>query len=245
MSQTKKEMQKHLEARKTIYDLSCHPALPDPVFTVQQLMCLDIAQVCKHGYTEPIKGCLDIRNTPQNYKRFKKEFDNEFKEYTPAELDLERGLIRVKIPYETIYGKKWKPDHIEYWGELSFCVFIGKDYKKWIELSNWERYAGISATGKTWEETITKLGRKFFKAYGKFNEENFLTPTEKKNHKKEFIFLTKPAKKQGCRGSYLIHNPKHILIHASEINRRWLKWFAKTEEGKEKWNSFKDILTNS
>jgi hypothetical protein len=89
---------------------------------------------------------------------------------------------------------------------------------------------------------IIKLGQKFFKYFGKFNEEDFLTTAEKKNHKKEHLFFTKPAK-DGHRGSYLIPNPKYIRVEDGEINHRWLKWFSKTEYGKKNWGStIKDIL---
>ena len=239
--QSKAEMQRHLKARDMIYDLSCHPALPDSVFTLFQLMTIEIVQVCKHGHVKPMKGCLEIRNTPKNYKKYKEEFDKEFKEYTPEELDREYALIHARVPYKKIYGEPWKPDHIEYWGEISFCVFIGKDYKKWHDQTCWDAYAGIETGGRSFEEMIIKLGRKFFKTFGKFNDEDFLTAEEKENHQKEGCFLTKPIKKRGSfLGSYLLSNPKYKQVYASEINRRWAKWYFKTEDCKKKWGtSFK------
>jgi hypothetical protein len=238
--QSKAEMQKHLKARNTIYDLSEHPALPSSIFSLLRLMTIDIVQVCKHGYTEPIKGCLEIRNTPRNYKKYKDEFDKEFKEYTPKELDREYALIRADVPYKKIYGEEWKPDHIEYWGDLSFCIFLGKDYDMWHNPLCWDPYMGISASGRTFEEMIVNLGRKFFKIYGKFNENNFLTTAEKENHAKEKCFYTKPTEDK--RGSYLLQNSKYKRVLPSEINRRWVKWYAKTEDCKKKWGSFKDII---
>jgi hypothetical protein len=237
--QTKAEMQKHLKARDMIYDLARHPALPDSIFSLFRLMTIDIVQVCKHGYSEPMKGCLEIFNTPQNRKKYKEEFDKEFKEYTSEELKQEDTLIRADVPYEKIYGEPWKPDHIEYWGELSFCVFIGKDFKNWHVQTNWDMYSAVETGGRSFEDMIINIGRNFFKTFGKFSEEDFLTPAEKENHAKEKVFFFRPAK----LGSYLVRNPKYKRVEASEINRRWAKWYVKTEDCKKKWeSSFKDII---
>ena len=239
---SKAEMQRHLKARDTIYQLSCHPALPDSVFTLFRLITIDIVQVCKHGHMEPMKGCLEIFNTPQNRKKYKEEFEKEFKEYTTKELKREYALIRASVPYKKIYGESWKPDHIEYWGDLLFCVFIGKDFKKWHDHTCWDMYAGVETGGRSFEEMMINLGREFFKTFGKFNTEDFLTPEEKENHKKEKSFILKPAKRGPYSGSYLLRNSKHKQILAPEINRRWLKWYAKTEDCKKKWGTFKNIL---
>lgn len=70
--------------------------------------------------------------------------------------------------------------------------------------------------------------------------EDFLTPTEKKNHEKNFESFTKAINE---RRSQIIPNPKYKRVEESEINRRWVKWFSKTEYGKKNWNrTLKDIM---
>ena len=243
-TQSKADMQRHLKARDTIYQLSSHPALADPFFTLFGLITIDIEQVCKHGHIRPMKGCIQISNTPQNYKKYKKEFDKEFKEYTKEELDLEGKLIRADVPYEKVYGEPWAPDHVEYWGDLTFCVFLGKNFKNWHERSCWERYAGTTASGRSFEDMMIKLGRNFFKTYGKFTDEDFLTPEEKENHTKEKIFFFRPIKKRGrFKTSRLVRNRKYKRVETSEINRRWLKWYAMTEDSKRWGSSIEEILS--
>jgi hypothetical protein len=243
-TQSKADMQRHLKARDTIYQLSSHPALADPFFTLFGLITIDIEQVCKHGHIRPMKGCIQISNTPQNYKKYKKEFDKEFKEYTKEELDLEGKLIRADVPYEKVYGEPWAPDHVEYWGDLTFCVFLGKNFKNWHERSCWERYAGTTASGRSFEDMIIKLGRNFFKTYGKFTEEDFLTSEEKENHTKEKIFFFRPIKKRGrFKTSRLVRNRKYKRVETSEINRRWLKWYATTEDSKRWGSSIENTLS--
>ena len=243
-TQSKADMQRHLKARDTIYQLSSHPALADTFFTLFGLITIDIEQVCKHGHIRPMKGCIQISNTPQNYKKYKKEFDKEFKEYTKEELDLEGKLIRADVPYEKVYGEPWAPDHVEYWGDLTFCVFLGKNFKNWHERSCWERYAGTTASGRSFEDMMIKLGRNFFKTYGKFTDEDFLTPEEKENHTKEKIFFFRPIKKRGrFKTSRLVRNRKYKRVETSEINRRWLKWYAMTEDSKRWGSSIEEILS--
>jgi hypothetical protein len=240
--QPKEYMNRHLKAGKMLWKLSQHPALSDAVFNLLQLMTIDIVQVCKNGYTKPDRnGCLDIRYTPDNYKKYQKEFDTEFKEYSKEELEREKLLIRADIPYKKIYGYSWKPDHIEYWGELCFVAYIGKDLKLWHDPRNWQRFSAVEASGRTFEEMVVKLGQKFFRAHGKFTEEDFLTDAEKKNHREQEIFFSK-AVRDG-KAYQMIPNPKYKTIYASEINRRWVKWFAGTAYGKKRWEeTLSDIL---
>jgi hypothetical protein len=241
MPQNLSEMNKHLKARDTLCDLSDHPALSlDTVYTPFQLLCVDIVQVCKRGYTEPRKGFLELFYTPKNYNLYKEEFDREFKDYTEEELKDNKGLIQTSVSYKKMYGEEWKPDHIEYWSELNFTVYMDKDLDKWFNRDNWGHFAGTETGGRSFEEMIINTGKEFFKVFGKFNEDDFLTKAEKKNHEKNQLFLTKDSKK----GSRLIHNPKYTRVEASEINRRWLKWFIKTDYAKDRWEStFNEVLT--
>jgi hypothetical protein len=243
-SQPKYVMDRHLKARDTLFDLAQHPALAN-ANSVLDFMYIDIAQVCRNGHDEPYrKGCIEIRYTPENYKKYKAEFDAEFKEYSPEELKREKLLIRVDVPYEKVYGYPWEADHIEYWGELDIVIFTGKNMNLWHEFQNWQRFAGVSATGRTFEEMIVNLGKKFFKTHGKFEDEDFLTEAEKKNHRKEEPFFFVPIENKNFKATKLVSNPKHKTIYASEINRRWVRWFAKTAYAKERFGSstWRDIL---
>lgn len=241
--QSKNEMSCHLKVQKMLYTLYEHPAICNIIFDPLKLLELDIVQVCKNGYIKPCDGFIEIYYTPENYKRYKKEFDNEFKEYTEEELKREKKLIRVGVPYKKIFGYSWKPDHIEYWGELNFVIYVGKDLKKWRENYRWHHFFGASASGQTFEEMIVKLGRQFLKYYGKFTKEDFYTPEEKKNHENEWPFLdSKPIKGSSYRR--MVSNPSYKRIEASDINRRWVKWLSGTAYGKKQWGeTLKDILS--
>jgi hypothetical protein len=238
-------MNPHLQARDMLYDLDNHPAIGSPMFTVLQLLDLDIADVDKRGMTQPHKGEISIRYSPQNYRKFKKEFDEEYKEYTPEELKTRKFLIPVYVPYEDVYGESWKSDHIEYWGELPFVVYKNSDHKNWYDRTHWETCQGVSVTGRTFEEMIVKLGRKYKKLFGDFDTYDFLTDKEKHNHQKEEPFV--PAAKQDIKGALTtVSNPKYIHLHPSTLNLRWARWFSKTDYGKKNWSaSIKEALKNS
>lgn len=245
MPQSKAEINKHLKVRKTLWDLSLHPALPDVIpGGLLSLIELDISLVCRNGYTEPFKdGCLEIFYTRENYEKYKEEFDKEFKEYAPEELKREKPLIRADVPYKKIYGYSWKADHIEYWGDICFMIFTGKDMNLWPDIKLWQHFSGVSAAGRTFEEMIVNLGKKFFKTFGNFTSDDFLTPAEKTNHKKEQFFFFVPIKHKKYKASRMVSNPKYKRINSSEINRRWVKWFSKTPYGKKQWGeTFQDVL---
>jgi hypothetical protein len=240
--QPKYVMDRHLKAQETLVKLAQHPAIAD--HSVLDLMYIDIAQVCRNGHEKPFKkDCIEVQYTPENYKKYKAEFDAEFKEYSPEELKREKLLIRAEVPYEKVYGYSWKADHIEYWGEISILIFVGKNLDLWHDSKKWQRFSGVSATGRTFEEMITNLGKKFFKIHGKYIDEDFLTTAEKKNHRKEQPFLFIPVKHERLKASRMVHNPKFKTIFGSEINRRWVKWFAKTAYAKERFGSLRATLS--
>ena len=232
------EMTKHLKARETLYNLSLHPAIPDVIpGGLLSLIDIDISLVCKNGYTEPFRdGCIEIHFTLKNYKKYKEEFDKEFKEYTSEELKREKVHIRVDVPYKKVYGYPWKANHIEYWGEICFMLFSGKIFKIWHHSKDWQRCSGVSASGRTFEEMVVNLGEKFFKKFGKFTNDDFLTKAEKRNYKKEPPFFFVPVEHKKHKASRMVSNPKHKTIYVSEINRRWALWFSKTPFGKKHWD---------
>lgn len=238
-------MNLHLQARDILYDLDNHPAIGSPMFTVLQLLTLDISDVDKRGMTKPHKGEISIRYTPQNYRKFKKEFDEEYKEYTAEELKAQKLLIPVYVPYEVVYGEPWKSDHIEYWGELPFVVYKNNNPKNWYDRKHWDTCEGVSTAGRTFEEMIVKLGRKYKRLFGDFDSYDFLTDKEKQNHQKEDPFIVDTKRK--IKGdTYTITNPKYIHVLPSTLNLRWAKWFSKTAYGKKNWSAtLKEALKNS
>jgi hypothetical protein len=239
--QTKAEMAMHLKAQEMIIKFERHPTMP-PLSSLFNSLDFSIQQVCKRGFIEPFKGMVDVYKTSANYKKYKEQFDKEMADYSKEELESRYSFISIEVPYKEVYGEDWKPDHIEYWGDTTFKVFIGKDFDKDYEITNWDNYAGVEASGRTFEEMIVNIGKKFFKVFGDFTENDFLTDAEKKNHEKYMPFYFKKCKDD--RYSTMETNKKFKRVSAAEINRRWLKWFAGTDYGKENWGSdLKRILT--
>jgi hypothetical protein len=245
MPQSKAEMSKHMKAGDLIWKLGQHPALPEKVLSPLGLMEIFINEVCINGHVRPDKnGCIEICYTPQNYKKYKKEFEEEFSNYSSEELKIEKSLIHAEVPYRKVYGYSWNADHIEYSGNLSFMVFIGKNMKLWHEPMRWAHLSGVSGYGCSFEEMILDIGKKFYKIFGDFTEEDFLSRSEKSNHKKEKNYLRIDGKKQGHFLPFkIIPNLKYKEIYPSESNRRWIKWFSETPYGKKHWgDTLKDVL---
>ena len=145
------------------------------------------------------------------------------------------GLISIEVPYQEMFGEDWKFDHVEYWGELCFYQFDGKPtIKNWMDYKKWQRCSGVEASGRTFEEMVVSITKKFKKTFGNFTGDDFLTSKEKENHKKEHPFHRRKIK---GRPQYtrLIRNKKYKQVNEAEINLRWLKWFLKTDYGKKNW----------
>jgi hypothetical protein len=100
-------------------------------------------------------------------------------------------------------------------------IFFGKDMNRWYDRDQWERFDASGAVGNSFEEMIVNLGNKFFKHFGNFTSEDFLTPAEKRNHEKQRPFLSVPGKYENS--SEMVSNSKYKTVLASEINRRWVK----------------------
>jgi hypothetical protein len=229
----------HLKARETLWFLECHPALGSPIFDMFSLLNIQISQVCKRGTIEPIKGNVSIYWNKKNYKKYKKEFDIEFKQCGAGELK-RKPLISIKIPYKILYGEAWAPDHIEYLGDLSFVTFIGDKFNTETDYSKWQRLSGVEASGRSFEDLIVKIGAKFKKIFGDFSKENFYTPGEIKNNKGLNLFT---FKRESKIGRVMVRNPKYIHVSSAELNRRWWRWFSKTDYCKKNWaQSAKMIL---
>lgn len=231
----------HLEAQKALWFMEGHPAIGSPLSSFFDLFDLSINMVCKRGYTDFRKGGVQVFWSKENYKKFKKEFDIEFKSYSPEELKL-KSLISIDVPYKTLYGEEWAPDHIEYWGEVSFVAFMGKDFnpKEEIDRRNWQHLSGVEASSPTFEGLIIKIEKEFKKIFGDFSGDDFYTPKEKKNNKGQKLFIDG---EKVANGRIMHRNPKYIHLSAGELNRRWWKWFSKTAYCKKQWSQVaKDIL---
>jgi hypothetical protein len=221
----------HLQAQDFLNLLESHPALGSPIFDFFSLFHLSINLVCKRGYIESPMG-IRVYWNKENYKKFKKEFDQEFKHYSKKELKL-KNLVSIDVPYEKLFGEKWAPDHIEYWGGISFVAFMGNNFKDEIDLTKWQRLSGLETSGESFQDLIVKIGGKFKKIYGDFSSNDFYTDREKKNNRGEKMFL---CKEKTPTGTVMHRNPKYIHLSAGEINRRWWRWFSKTAYCKKNWN---------
>lgn len=220
-----------IRAQKAIDFLSEHPAIT-PVFDMFQALKFSINPVCKRGYLENSKSGITIYFSSKYARRFKKEFEEEFKTYTEKELNDSKPLVSIEVPYKKLFGEEWKFDHIEYWAEMTFFKFIGNLYTNQL---NWEPFQALKVirATRTFEEMIIKVERQFKKLYGDFSCEDFLTKKEVKNHKKELAMITVVENKNGIRISKLISNPKYLKVDFGEFNQRWWKWFEKQKASKE------------
>jgi hypothetical protein len=216
---------KTLKAGDMLNKLRNHPALNSPFDSFASLFYFDIVEICKRGRVE---GDICLWYNAENYIRFKKYFDDEFKEYTDDQLKIERYLIRINVPYEEYFGEIWEFNKTEYWGEISFLKFIGKIEEKNYSQDDWERHHGVEVFGDSFEDLIINLGNEFFNYFGYFEEDFFLTDEERENHHNILPFNL---------GSNNILNKDYIFVKDSDINSRWFKWFLGTDYGKKYYNN--------
>lgn len=149
------------------------------MFSALSLMHLSIVEVCKRGYCEPLKGCISIYYNEKNYRKFRNDFDKKFKEFTKEELKRQMPFVRIEIPYKKLFGESWKNDHIEYWGELTILMFIGKNFNLYYDRNKWLNCSGVEGCGRNFEDMIVDMGKKFKTRFGDFDDDAFLTPPGK------------------------------------------------------------------
>jgi len=217
---------------KAIDFLTQHPACGGGhVFNLHDQLWYCAMEVCKRGYSHLHDGMIDLRYNAENYKKYKALFDEELKD-EPEIME----FVRVSVPYKEHYGEPWKFDHVEYWGEMTFTMFMGKNFRRFHDPRYWEKCSGVEASGRSFEEMVINIAKDFKKVFGDFNSEDFLTKEEKENHKKERpFFFVKSKEHPKC--STMKNNKKYKRIDDSEINRRWVKWFAGTPYAKKNWES--------
>jgi len=223
----------------SINKIGAHPALPDSLFPINGEISYSLQAVCKNGFSESVKHFgVDIWYNEVNYKKYKKEFDAEFKKYP----DEDKQWSRIHIPYIKYYGYHWQFSHVEYWGELPFYLFHGSNFKKCYDRLNWQSYRGVSCSAPSYEELIIKISKLFLKTFINKIGDDYLTPKEKSNHEKESPFKSDRKAKDG-KGFYLDRNKNYIRVTSAEINRRWLVEFVKTDYCKKHWkNQFQSVL---
>jgi len=216
--------------RRARYFLECHPATGmGATSTFESNFCYSAEPVCKNGYYKPLNGKITLYHNKKNYERYKELFDKE----TEIEPEL-KAFNRIEVPYKDHFGAAWKFDHIEWWGELCFVLFNGKNVTKCHDFKDWGSYQGVSVTSNSYEELVIKMAKEFKRIFGNFEEEDFLTKEEKENHKKEMVFRFADLKnKKGY--SELKKNKNYIRVTPAEINLRWKKWFLKTDYAKKHW----------
>jgi len=233
---TTREYSKLIDKANAARDfLDQHPACGGHLFSLNSHLWYSAQEVCKRGFSVAAK-IMTIYYTPKDYKRYKTLFDTECKE---SEEKLS-ALTRIDVPYKEYFGEPWAFDHIEYWSEMGFVIFKGKDPNKSFDRKDWENFCGITASGRSFEEMVINTAKNFKRAYGNFSREDFLTVQEKKNQKNRVDRLCKGIKK----GSFKAYVQKgYPRVSDAEISLRWAKWYAKTPHGLKNWkDTLKEIL---
>lgn len=235
-----------MKAREAMRFMENHPAIASGVHGFHGSLFFSIETVCKNGYSEHAgKSGITVWRNSKLASRFKKEFEEELKDYTKEQIRNMDPYISITAPYEKVFGYSWKFDHVEYWGEITFSVFKGSPKRKdAYDRTRWTPCAGVETGGRSFEEMIINLADGFRKAYGNFKSDDFITKEEKEHNKGLSPFFTKPIKDKKLKKKYgdcceMVSNKKYIHINEAEINLRWQKWFAKTPGGK-KWLSTLD-----
>ena len=229
-----------IKARDALNFLEGHPALGIIVKPLFSNLWFSIEKICKRGYTEHCKDRFDVGINSKYAFKFKDEFKKEYQKLQKTvtdkkSFDLQKRFIRIYTKYEKVFDESWKYDHIEYWGELGFNIYVGNPkIKQWVNPKNWACCAGVEIGGRSFEEMIIKITRQFKRRFGNFENIDFYTKREIENNRKEKIFFHVPLN-DGTGCSRLKSNPKYIDVNEAELNRRWLKWFSQTEYCKKTW----------
>jgi hypothetical protein len=230
-----KDQDKRVKAVNALDFLTNHPALSSTaVGSFFNSTWFSMIKCCKRGKCESSKHSLPLYRGEEGWKRFKDRFDEVRAEesYMPPKLD------SIFVTYEELYGEPWKFDHVEYKYEISFFVFDGNPYNNdWMYRKNWLSHSGPKGGANTFEDMVIKAAKQVRRVFGSFDSyRDFQTEEEIKNHKENECFFFKPitkGKHKGC--SRMIRNPKHVDVHDSLINLRWLKWFSETPYAKKNW----------
>jgi hypothetical protein len=220
--------------------LRCHPATHPEVLGDSMFdgMWFHMEKCCKHGKSEWCgkDGVAVYASDEGMYEKYKDKFDEEMKEYPETEKD----LTSIHIPYEEFYGEPWVFDHVEYWYETTFWVFMGDPYsdKDYLDYKNWQRYQGPMGGANTFEEMIIDCAKQVKEKLGDFGLDDFYLPEEIENHKHHNLFLSSSAFDDEGYGLNLplVRDEKYVDVNNGIRNLRWLEWFMGTDYYKENWN---------
>jgi hypothetical protein len=197
--------------------------------------------LCKRGICEVAKDCISISKGDKGWRKFQKEFDEDEAEYGKDPYQ------SIYVTYLELYGEKWKADSLSYFCDVDFFVYQGENMTSMDDIYNFKnygRYHGFYTRSKTFEGLLINTAKKVKKIYGNWDiNDDFITPAEIKNHDRQQMYLSKKLAKDDLNSYSLVSNPKHKEVTDVMRNRRWLKWFSKTEYCKKNWeNEFKSMV---
>jgi len=240
------DQEKRIEAANALDFLRCHPAVASDSVGDSMFggFWFYMAECCKHGVSKDAAGVtIHVYPDDKDAERFADQFAKEhgedwrIKEY--------EHMYDIDVPYEEYYGEPWVFDHVEYWYETTFFVFIGNPYDNLAEYDrkNWQGCVGPEGGANTWEDMIIDCAKSIKEAFGDFdNCDSFLTDAEKHNHEKENVCFFVDCGRDGLKS--MKWNKNYIRIDEGLINLRWLKWFMATDYAKEHWeDNFKEWET--
>lgn len=164
---------------------------------------------------------------------------NEFKH------KLEPNDDFVYVSYYEFYGEPWELDHVEYGLSTTFFVYE-KDIPPSVKTHvDWMRYEGFRKFGSSFEEIIIATAIEVSEIFGSFDRESFLTEEERNNHANSSAFFESEIPGD-LENMQLNSNPSYLWVSDEEINRRWLKWFVKTDWCKKHWgDQFTELASKS
>lgn len=209
------DIQLQLQAKRALDFLQGHPALTYPGTGTGAIVDgLDITMdPCdKRGHTEHealwgvyLRGDDPLINSiPGALELVKKELAR-----FPFEMD--KDLISIHLPYETLYKEPWVYDHMEYCFEISFFVFKGNPYmfKHSYNALKWQCFNGMSGSAPSFDQMLVQAAQEVKAAYGDCDLDTFTTEEE-----------------------------KNLIVDDSVLNLRWLKYFIDTPFAKQHWQEF-------
>ena len=202
-----------------------HPAINPEVMgdSIFDGMWFHMAKCCKRGYCYESRNMTTIWRSSKEASKFKAQFEEEYKDD-----DCPKELQSITVTYKERFGEAWKFDHVEYWYETTFFIYLGNPYGNFMDhmdYKKWGRYGGPMSGANTFEEMIIKCARSIKKAYGNFNlYDDFKTTEEINNHKATSAFRN------------LKSNKEHMEVNNGLLNLRWLKWFVETDYCKKNWD---------
>jgi hypothetical protein len=233
-----------MKAQEALEFLRNHPALckegEDSICDGIHFM---MEPCCKHGLSHWAgKTGVTYYEGSDEWSKYPDIVAEEYKDDTDSTLV---GLRQIDVPYERVYGEPWAYDHMEYWYEITFFVFIGNPYEKLgsYKPENWGAYGGPHGGANTFEDMLIAAADDVKKVYGDFDSysDEWLLPEEQNSHKTTPLFFDEISTSPTILGDKtitkkIIFNQDYISVEQGLINLRWLKWFITTDYAKTEWD---------